>query len=202
MEGFNEWWITMTFAEQLFWLLGFSGTTLLILQTVLGMLGADADVDFDVDTEISLDFGVFSVKSVIAFITFFGWMGVIGLGRGWSLPLTILAAAGAGLVAMFLVAYMLFQFQKLESSGTMEFSDALLQEGEVYLAIPAAGIGQGQVSVEVNGQVRELTAVTSGGAIPTGARIKVVDILEENLLLVEALPELPSAEEFLKLENE
>ena len=202
MEGFNEWWIAMTLAEQVFWLLGFSGTTLLILQTLLSMIGADADVDFDVDTEISLDFSVFSVKSIIAFITFFGWMGVIGLGRGWSLPLTVLAAAGAGLVAMLLVAYMLFQFQKLESSGTMAFSDALLQEGEVSLAIPAAGIGQGQVSVEVNGQVRELAAVTSGEAIPTGARIKVVDILEDNLLLVEALPELPSPEEYLKLENE
>ena len=195
MEDFNAWWSALQTAEQVFWIMGFTGTVLILLQTVLSMIGAEADVDFDIDTEISLDFSVFSVRSILAFITFFGWMGVIGMGRGWGLGLIILAAAGAGLIAMFLVAYMLFQFQKLESSGTMSFDDAMLQEGEVYLAIPAAGAGEGQVSVEVSGQIRELSAMTNGDMIPTGSRIRVVDILEDNTLLVEALPALPTGDE-------
>ena len=192
MEDFNAWWIALSTAEQVFWVMGISGTAVLLLQTALSMVGADADVDFDIDTEIDLDFSIFSVRSIVAFITFFGWMGVIGMGRNWSLSLVILAAAGAGVIAMVLVAYMLFQFQKLESSGTMDFGDAMLQEGEVYLAIPAAGAGMGQVSVEVSGQVRELSAMTNGDMIPTGSKIRVVDILEDNTLIVESLPELPA----------
>lgn len=192
MEDFNAWWSALQTVEQVFWIMGFTGTALLLLQTALSMIGADADVDFDIDTEISLEFSIFSVRSILAFVTFFGWMGVIGMGRGWSIGLILLAAAGSGLIAMLLVAYMLFQFQKLESSGTMSFDDAMLQEGDVYLAIPAAGAGEGQVTVEVSGQLRELTAMTNGDTIPTGSRIRVVDILENNILVVEAVNALPS----------
>jgi len=196
MFAFGEWWESLATAEQVFWLIGGSGSLLLILQTILSFIGidADTDIDMDVDAEIDLDFSVFSFKSLVAFFTFFGWMGVIGLSNGWSLPLTLLASVGAGLVAMFMVAYMLFQFQKLESSGTMRFEDAMLAEGEVYLAIPESISGEGQVTLELSGQFRELSAVTNGERIPTGSRIRVIDILEGNVLLVEPMKELSSGE--------
>jgi membrane protein implicated in regulation of membrane protease activity len=196
MFAFGEWWESLATAEQVFWLIGSSGSLLLILQTILSFVGidADTDMDLDVDAEIDLDLSVFSFKSLVAFFTFFGWMGVIGLTNGWSLPLTLLASVGAGLVAMFMVAYMLFQFQKLESSGTMRFEDALMAEGEVYLAIPESISGEGQVTLELSGQLRELSAVTNGERIATGSRIRVIDILEGNVLLVEPLKELSSGE--------
>ena len=204
MFSFGEWWEAFSTTEQVFWLIGGSGTVLLLLQTLLGFVGADADADIsmDIDTEISAEFGMVSFKSLVAFFTFFGWMGVVGMGRGWSLPIVILAAIGAGMVAMFLVAYMLFQFQKLESSGTMKIEEALLVEGEVYLAIPAAAGGMGQVSLELSGNIRELDAMTTGANIPTGARIRVVDILEENVLLVEEVKELTAGDNTDNFENQ
>ena len=197
MFAFGEWWELLSSTEQVFWSLGVGATTILVLQTLLSFVGMDIDTDVELDlsTEISLEFGLFSVKSFLAFIAFFGWTGVIAIGYGWSMPLVILASAGAGLVAMALVAYMLFQFQKLESSGTMRLEEAVLEEAKVYLAIPAAGQGIGQITLELNGGLRQLKAVTKGDKIPTGAAVKVIDLLEENILLVEPLLELKAGDE-------
>ena len=197
MFAFGEWWELLSTPQQVFWSLCAGATMILVLQTILSFVGMDieTDVDLDLSTEISLEFGLFSVKSFLAFIAFFGWTGVIAIGYGWSMPLVILAATGFGLVAMLLVAYMLFQFQKLESSGTMRMEEAVLEEGKVYLAIPAAGQGMGQITLELNGGLRQLKAVTKGDLIPTGTGIRVIDLLEDNVLLVEPLLELKAADE-------
>lgn len=195
--AFTEWWELLGTAERVFWTIGSAGTTFLVLQTILSFVGMDADMDVDlnVDTNFGLEIGIFSFKSIIAFLTFFGWMGVIGLGRGWSMPMIILASAGAGLLAMSLVAYMLYQFQKLESSGNMRIEDAVFEEGEVYLVIPAATAGTGQVTLKLNGTIMELQAVTKGAKIPTGTKVQVVDIIEKNTLLVEPILELKATTE-------
>jgi len=197
MFAFGEWWALLSASEQVFWSLGAGATVILVLQTLLSFVGMDIDTDVDLDlsTEISLEFGLFSIKSFLAFIAFFGWTGVIAMGYGWSMPLVILASAGAGLIAMALVAYMLFQFQKLESSGTMRIEEALLEEAEVYLSIPAAGQGMGQISLELNGGLKQLKAVSEGDRIPTGTNVKVVDILEGNVLLVEPVLELEAGDD-------
>ncbi len=199
MFAFSEWWELLNTSEQVFWSLGAGATAILVLQTLLSFVGMDIDTDVDVDLDlsaaISLEFGLFSVKSFLAFIAFFGWTGVIAIGYGWSMPLVILASAGSGLVAMLLVAYMLFQFQKLESSGTMRIDEALLEEAEVYLAIPAAGAGMGQITIELNGGLKQLKAVSEGERIPTGTNVKVVDILEGNILLVEPVLELKAGDD-------
>lgn len=195
MNSIQEWWDLLSSTEKVFWLIGGIASALLIVQTLLSMIGFDADTDADFDgADLSGDFTVFSFKSMMAFLAFFGWMGVVGLGRGWTMGIVLVAAAGAGLVAMVMVAYMLFQFQKLETSGTMRIEDALLKEGEVYLTIPALGEGTGMVSMEVSGSIRELSAVSSGSAIRTGEKIKVVDIIDDHVLLVEPIKVLESPE--------
>jgi membrane protein implicated in regulation of membrane protease activity len=197
MFAIGEWWELLSTPQQVFWALGAGGTGILVLQTLLSFVGmdVDTDVDFDLSTEISLEFGLFSFKSIVAFVAFFGWTGVIALGYGWSMPLVILASVGSGLIAMLLVAYMLFQFQKLESSGTMRIEEAVLEEAEVYLAIPAAGAGKGQITIELNGGLQQLRAVTKGDLIPTGATVIVIDVLEENVLLVEPVLNLKPGDE-------
>ncbi len=196
MFAFGEWWELLSTAEQVFWAFGVGGTTILVLQTLLSFVGleVDTDVEFDLSTEISLEFGLFSLKSFLAFLAFFGWTGVIALGYGWSMPMILLTSAGMGLIAMLLVAYMLFQFQKLESSGTMRMEEAVYEEAEVYLAIPAAGQGMGQITLELNGGLRQLKAITKGDKIPTGMGVRVVDLLEDNVLLVEPLLELKAGD--------
>jgi membrane protein implicated in regulation of membrane protease activity len=204
--SFTEWWELLSATEKIFWGIASVSTFLLVLQTILSFMGADsdfdADGDFDAhgDYEVPGQFSMFSLKSTIAFLAFFGWAGVITLQKGWAIYWVLLAGVGAGVVAMFLVAYMLFQFQKIEVSGTMRIEQALDRVGEVYLTIPEGNAGTGEISIEVNGSMRELTAKTQGPAIATGQPVRVIDILEDNILLVELAPGLTEADKQLQIE--
>jgi hypothetical protein len=93
----------------------------------------------------------------------------------------------AGGAAMFVVAYMLYQFSRLERSGNMNPLNALDSTGEVYLTIPSQLAGKGKVHVVVDGTLHEFEAETRGEVLRTGSQIKVIEILENDILLVEPI---------------
>ena len=73
------------------------------------------DVPDDVDSSgggfnIDADFQLLSVRSIIAFFTFFGWTGVLMLQGGSSALIATGAALVSGLLAIFIVGYMMFWF--------------------------------------------------------------------------------------------
>ncbi len=189
----GEWWSALTNVEQIFWGISIIFSVLFIIQFVLSLVGFDfeGDLDFDTDADLSsdysldADFTILSVRSFIAFFTFFGWAGVGVLNSGGSAWLATLIGSGAGLSAMFVVAYMMYLFSHLQEDGTVQVQDAIYSTGEVYLSIPPAKTGQGKIQVSINGSLRELDAITEGKEIPTGANIRVIDILEDNTLVVE-----------------
>jgi hypothetical protein len=90
---------------------------------------------------------------------------------------------------MLIVAYMIYKFAQLEQSGTLNLFNALDKPGEVYLTIPGDGKGTGRVTILVDGKIRELDAVTQGDALKTGTQIRVVEILDGNVLKVESIPQ-------------
>lgn len=203
----NEWWEVMTTAQKVFWIIALSFSVLFVIQFVMSLIGLDADSDVDVDASVDMEadfdsadvdhgydidpsFTILSIRGVIAFFTFFGWTGVWILHKGWGLMPAIGIALASGLAAMTVVAYMIFQFARLEKSGTSNITHALQEEGEVYLTIPAAGHGTGKIHIRLDGVLREFDALTDGKSISTGERIKVVDIMEDNVLIVKPLAAL------------
>ena len=93
----------------------------------------------------------------------------------------------AGFLAMVALAYTLSQLMKLQESGTVDVYDAINKEGEVYLKIPTAKNGKGMIHVEISDKLMEFEAISDGEAIPTGSRIKIKDVLNENIMLVSAI---------------
>jgi len=86
---------------------------------------------------------------------------------------------------MVLVGVLMWQFSKLSQDGNIDINDALFQTGEVYLRIPAKDKGQGKVHINISGSLKEVDAITEETeAIPTGAFIKVVEVLDNRLLVV------------------
>jgi len=167
-------------------------SVLFVIQFVLSIIGIDFDADAESDMGdpdgidgLDADFALLSVRSVIAFFTFFGWTGVVALGGGVGAVMSILLASSAGFVAMLVVAYIFYLFIKLQSSGTLNLENALGNTGEVYLIIPGDKAGTGKVQMKIQGSFRELDAITIGETIPTGAPIRVIDVLENGMLLVE-----------------
>lgn len=177
--------------EQIFWIIAVVFTVLMLIQFILSLTGVDFDGDGDVNPhggsfDHDHDFSVFSVRSVIAFFAFLGWTGVLMLGAGISLWLALLLGLLMGGIAMFLVAYLIFWFSKLGQEDNISAQEALFQSGDVYLFVPAGRSGKGRVTVKTRTALREWDAVTDGPAIPTGAKVLVTDVLEENTLLVSA----------------
>lgn len=194
-SNITQWWEALSSAHQVFWFIAIIFSVLFFIQFILLLIGFDSDgggIDH-VDDAGSLDheFSALSVRSIIAFFTFFGWTGVLTLNNGLNVWISVLLSTCAGLAAMFIVAYMVYKFSQLEQSGTLNLYNALDQQGEVYLVIPGQGKGVGKIHLNVEGRVRELDAITQGDLLKTGAQIKVIEILDGNILKVESVPSAP-----------
>lgn len=187
------WWEPLNSTEKVFWTIALIFSILFLIQFVLSLIGLDFDSDADfeiggdveVGTELDPGFSILSVRSIIAFFTFFGWTGVLILNGGGTSWLAITLSFASGTAAMFIVAYIMYQFYKLGESGTIDLKKVKYKNGEVYIPIPANKNGKGKIHIKIRGAVKELDAVTDGDAIPTGTIIQVVEVLNNNILLVE-----------------
>ncbi len=192
MGNLNQWWEALSSAHQVFWFIAVIFSVLFFIQFILLLIGLDSDSSsFDHTGDTGLfehEFSALSVRSIIAFFTFFGWTGVLALSNNLNVWLTVLIASVSGLAAMFVVAYMIYKFAQLEQSGTLNLYNALDKPGEVYLTIPAHEKGVGKVHLLVDGRIREIDAVTQGDILKTGTPIKVIDIIDGNVLKVESVP--------------
>ncbi len=191
----EDWWGPLSSTEKVFWGISLVFSVLFLIQFVVSLIGLDFDTDSDVDVHADVDthsdyhldpsFTILSVRSIIAFFTFFGWTGVLVLNAGGSVWAAIGFSSLAGLAAMFIVGYVIYLFTTLTEQGTTQLSKALYSTGEVYLSIPANKNGQGKVHIKIQGALKEVDAVTNGDALPTGSAIKVVEVIDDNLILVE-----------------
>lgn len=187
--SFDEWWQLLNTAQQVFWVIALIASFLFVAIFGLSLIGLNVDSDVDVDHaaghdfSVDQDFSAFSVRSIVAFLTFFGWSGVYFLSVGHSVVMSVLFSFIAGLTAMFVVAYMIFKFAQLEQSGTVNPINAIESTGEVYLSIPEQG--RGKIHIIVDGSMHEFDAETKGQALMTGSQIKVIDVLENDVMLVE-----------------
>jgi membrane protein implicated in regulation of membrane protease activity len=192
LTDINQWWDALSSAHQVFWFIAIIFSVLFMIQFILLLIGVEAsggDLDHpgDIGT-FEHEFSALSVRSIIAFFTFFGWTGVLALNNHLHVWLAVIFASIAGLAAMFIVAYMVFKLSQLEQSGTLNLFNALDKQGEVYLPIPAHGKGVGKIHLNVDGRIRELDAMTEGDALKTGTPVRVTEIMKGNILMVEYTP--------------
>lgn len=192
---FGDWWSSLTGVEQVFWGISIVFSVLFLIQFVVSLIGLDFDSDTDADLSgtdvhadgyhLDADFQLFSVRSIIAFFTFFGWAGVLTLNAGASTLGAVIAGGVAGSAAMLIVGYMMYMFSRLGQAGNTDASEALFNTGQVYLPIPSNKNGHGKIHITIEGTMREMDAITKGEALPTGSQIRVVEVLENNVLVVE-----------------
>ncbi len=190
----NQWWGDLSPALQVFWFIAIIFSILFFIQFVLLVIGLESDTDAGFEHvgdsgSFEQEFSALSGRSIIAFFTFFGWTGVLTMGNQLSVWIAVMLSTFVGLAAMFIVAYLMFKFAQLEQSGTLNLYHALDQQGEVYLTIPPRQSGRGKVTLMIDGRVREMDAMTDGDALKTGSKVRVTEILDENALKVEAMPE-------------
>ena len=167
-----------------------AGSVVLALQFILSMTGLHADVDadpagmdFDVNANDVSDIAglnFFSLKAIMAFITFFGWGGFFygHLGIG-GLGIAIIS----GLVMMVLTAFLVSLMLKLQQSGNLRSADFLGRRGTVYLTIPAGRQPGGMVTVLLENCTRQVKA-RADEEIATGCDVVIESDLGGEVFLV------------------
>ena len=89
-----------------------------------------------------------------------------------------------GCLFSYATIFLIKKMKKLEHNGAYKIADCVGKTCDVYLRIPSAGEGRGKVQISLNGSIHELDAESTGEAIATGKRVKVIAV-EGTVLKVE-----------------
>ncbi len=195
----TDWWAALTTFQQFFWGTAIVSSVFFLFFFVISLFGFDPDSDVDADggTDFSADaeFPLLSIRGIVAFFTFFGWAGVVMLSYGFSAVMVAGTALVAGLIAMFIVGWLLFMFLRFQESGNFQIEDAMFSKGTVYLTVPPGRDKAGKVHLLVNGRLIQLSAFNgTNKTIPTGTKVRVTDLAGSNIVVVEPLDDgLPPA---------
>ena len=183
------WWARLTTAQQFFYGIGIIAGVITLIMVVLALFGLDHH-DTDVTTAVDHMEGssLFSTKPITGFFLAFGWVGGVALESRLSLAMATLLAFVSGTVVMLLFAWVIRSIYSMRSDGTRQINDAIGAIGTVYVTLPPARAGGGQISVTVSGRLETLGAVNAAlRAIPSGEKVKVVGVVDTNTVIVEPL---------------
>ena len=192
------WWADLSPVMKLLWGVTLSATLVFLIQTVMTFLGADADSNFDVDVDTSMDgtdlsnieggSNLYTFRNFVNFFLGFGWTAILLQPSVKSTGLLVVIAVLVGIALVVAVMYLFKWLSSMQQSGNINvYKAAVGCQGTCYLRIPAERSGEGKVQITIQGAVREYNAVTDGDEIKTGASVKVIEAIDANTLLVEGL---------------
>ena len=189
----ENWYTALTVFERIYWFTAILASIIFLFLMVSTLLGGDTedlsgDVDADIDADTGIGFQFLTFKNLVGFFTIFGWSGIACLDAGYSRGQTVIISVICGLIMMLAMASLFFYLSKLQSSGTLKLRNALNQVGEVYLTIGANRSNIGKVSINVQGTLRELDALTDEDRdLVQGNVIRVKEVTDNGILIVELL---------------
>ena len=187
-----DYWFTLSTAEKTFTGIGLVSSLILTIQMAMVMIGGAVDMP---DAEISETgeggaSGIFSIRTIGAFFAGFGWAGVAMLQGGNSTGAATFVATLTGIAFMGIVIYLMSYLHSLREEGTLNYTNAVGNVGNIYLPVPPKRKGMGQVEVMVQGRLKVVQAVTDHDKkIANRAAVRVTDTVDSQTLLVAPLEE-------------
>ncbi len=187
-----EFFENMTPLLRTFWYIAIPTSLIFIIQTIMTFVGGDAsdglNADFDSDLSgTDAPFQLFSLRNLINFLLGFSWAGISFYSSVSSPTILIVVSLVVGLSFLFLFFIIIKQVQKLGEDNSFKLSNTINKSAEVYLTIPGYKAGKGKIMVSVHGAFHELQAMTEADTIHTGSVVKIVKIINENILIVEPI---------------
>jgi hypothetical protein len=184
---------------QTFWLIALPSSVIFLLQTVMTFIGAASSDAVDIpnihaDTSLQTSyhstfsdspFQAFSLRNLINFLLGFSWTGVSFYSIIENKTLLVLLSVSVGVSFVYGFFAVIKQIQKLAEDNSFKIEATRFKTAEVYLTIPERRTGKGKILISINGASHELSAMTDYEKIPSGAIVKVMDIENENVVIVE-----------------
>ncbi|MBI1371260.1 MAG: hypothetical protein GC159_00655 [Phycisphaera sp.] len=196
----------MTFKERVFsfspdttiyFFMGSIGSLLFGIRLVMMFIGGDVHTgDFDVDADADIGgievhdvgFSIISLLSILSFMMSAGWMGYL-CRTEWEFNgfLSAAVASAFGFSMMMLASGGMYSLKRLQQSGHYDVHSCVGATGRVYLKIPEKGSGAGQVEVTIGGRKSVMSAVSSADSIDSFTTVKVIEVRDDGVLVVEPL---------------
>jgi hypothetical protein len=191
----TDWWNSLLIEKQIFYVIGLFSLAVLFLQILLTLVGVGHhDADFSGHGDHDTGIGVLTVRTVTAFFVGFGWTGVIMLNRGYSMTAAIAAGTATGVVFLLATAVLIRNLLRLQSGGgNVDYNNAIGTVGTVYVTIPAAEAGGGQLELTIQGRLMMAEAYTKAARnLLPNSKARVVGLIGRSTLLVEPLTNSPN----------
>jgi len=193
----TAWWAGLGLSMKILWGITLTASLIFVIQTILTFIGADADTDFDVDAG-NLDgfdghsgMNLYTFRNLVNFLLGFGWTAILLRGQIASTGWLLVVSALVGILLVVLVMYIFKWLNSMQQNGTIDvYKSAVGCQGKVYLTIPGERAGNGKIQVTINNSVREYDAQTDGETLPTGAPVRIVEVLDGETMLVEGFNSL------------
>lgn len=173
----------------MFWVCAVAGGGFILLQSLLGLMGADDNGHPGHGYHAGDGLNLLSLRSIAAGLCFFGLTGLAALEWGFPRLLALPAATFTGVGAALGVAYVMRGMKRMESDGVVRVEGAVGHPATVYLSIPGGRGAPGKVHLFLQGRTVEMNAV-SRDPLPTGASVVVVDVVDPDTLEVALQPQL------------
>lgn len=184
----EEWFAGLTGLAKAYWAVAIAGTTLTMVMLVMSLVHLDGDGDMDMDGPDGhpSGLGLLSTRAISAFLLGFGWAGIIANNEGASYLVSLLIASTFGVFWLWVILKLMRFLYSLRQDGTVHYDNAIGSTAQVYIPIPAAMEGNGQVALNVQGRFRVVDAVTRHrDAIEKNHRVRVTEVLDPSTLVVE-----------------
>ncbi len=174
---------------QVFYTIAIGFGIIFLIWNGLAFFGADSDTDGMDDVDIDGGGGLMgealTFRSLINFLTFFGWFGVFFIEQGNYHWIAVGYATGSSLLMTIAFASLMFGFKKLQATPTdINKDDVVNQPATVYLVIPGKD-QRGKIQMSVRGALRTIDAISeTGEKIDTNSQVVVTEFITDNLVKV------------------
>lgn len=179
----SEWWQTLSSVSRIFWGFAITASVFQVLMFIGSMIGGH-DFDHSHNGGSTDGLKLLSIRAITAFLVGFGWAGALLIESGKSLILSSVSAVICGLIFMAVIYLMMRLLVSLKADGTMDYKNAIGHTAHVYVTIPAARGGQGQVEIMIQGRLATVLAVTDYPYPLAPQAAVVVNKVEGETLLV------------------
>jgi membrane protein implicated in regulation of membrane protease activity len=183
------WWQALNLELQIFYGIGIIALLALVLQMALVLFGGmDDSGDLGDGGHHEDGLGIFSIRGITAFFLGFGWTGIILLKAGHSLALAIVLGLFVGSVLMLGLFFVMRSMMRLQSSGTLNYANAIGEIATVYVTVPGVQKGGGQVEVMIQGRLAMAEALYRGEiSLSPGTKVRVIETIGRSTLVVEPI---------------
>lgn len=183
---------SMEMLEKAFWFIALPTSLIFIIQTIMTFVGLDSsdgnNPDFNGDFDGGeMPFQLFSLRNLINFLLGFSWTGISFYKLIENQFILILISFLVGATFIILFFQIIKIILRLSEDNTFKIQDCINKTGTVYLKIPENKSGSGIVQISVGGTFQEIKAMTSGEEIKSGETVRVVEIIDNTILLVKHL---------------